>query len=56
MSGFLLNTANGSSLGGYYNIAGKGRDFTFHMVLSGAEKTESPLDYVTDGLRGQGHV
>ena len=50
------NTQNGSSLGGYYNISGKGRDFTFHMVLSGAEKTESPLDYVTGGLNGQGHV
>jgi hypothetical protein len=50
------NTANGSSLGGYYNIAGKGQDFTFHLVLSGAEKTESPLDYVASGLSGQGHV
>jgi hypothetical protein len=50
------NTQNGSSLGGYYNINGKGRDFTFHMVISGAEKTESPLDYVAGGLYGQGHV
>ena len=50
------NTANGSSLGGYYNISGKGRDFNFHMILSGAEESESPLDYIASGLKGKGHV
>ena len=50
------NTPNGSSLGGYYDVRGKGRDFNFHMVLTGAEKSESPLDYVASGLYGQGHV
>ncbi|MEG3223986.1 MAG: hypothetical protein BME94_00305 [Methanobacteriales archaeon Met13] len=46
----------GSSLGGYYQVDGKGRNFNLHLVLSGAEKTESPLDYTKDGLRATGHI
>lgn len=49
-------TSNGSSLGGYYNINGTGRDFAMLMVLSGAEKSESPLDYTSDGLHVTGHI
>ena len=49
-------SAAGSSLGGYYHVEGKGRDFNLHMVISGAEKTESPLDYTADGLYAQGHL
>ncbi len=49
-------TAAGSSLGGYYQVSGKGRDFNLHMVISGAEKTESPLDYTADGLWATGHL
>ena len=48
--------ANGSSLGGYYGINGTGRDFNMILVLSGAEKTESPLDYTSDGLKVTGHI
>lgn len=50
------STAAGSSLGGYYHVEGKGRDFNLHMVISGAEKTESPLDYTADGLWATGHL
>jgi hypothetical protein len=49
-------SAAGSSLGGYYHVEGKGRDFTMHMVISGAEKTESPLDYTAEGLWATGHL
>lgn len=44
------------SLGGYYKIDGKGRDFNFFLKLTGAEKSESPLDYTEDGLRGTGRI
>ncbi len=50
------HTEAGSSLGGYYHVEGKGRDFNLHLVLSGAEKTESPLDYTADGLWATGHL
>ena len=50
------NTPNGSSLGGYYSINGTGRDFKMLLVLSGAEKGESPLDYTSDGLKVTGHI
>lgn len=49
-------SAEGSSLGGYYHVEGKGRDFNLHMVISGAEKTESPLDYTAEGLWATGHL
>jgi hypothetical protein len=48
--------ANGSSLGGYYIINATGRDFDMVMVLSNAEKSESPLDYTADGLHVTGRI
>jgi hypothetical protein len=50
------NDQNGSSLGGYYKINATGRDFNMLMVLPGAEKSESPLDYTADGLRVTGRI
>jgi len=50
------STSNGSYLGGYYDINGTGRNFNMVLVLSGAEKSESPLDYTSDGLKVKGHV
>lgn len=50
------NTENGSSLGGYYTINASGRDFKMLMVLSGAEQSESPLDYTADGLHVTGRI
>ncbi len=47
---------NSASLGGYYKINGKGRDFNFFLQLTGAEKSESPLDYTADGLNGTGKI
>jgi hypothetical protein len=47
---------NSSSMGGYYKIDGKGRDFNLFLKLSGAEKSESPLDYTEDGLTGVGRI
>ena len=47
---------NAGSLGGYYKIGGKGRDFNFFLKLTGAEKSESPLDYTEDGLYGTGRI
>lgn len=47
---------NAGSLGGYYKINGKGRDFNFFLKLTGAEKSESPLDYTGDGLNGTGRI
>lgn len=49
-------TSNGSYLGGYYDINGTGRDFKMLLVLSGAEQSESPLDYTSDGLKVTGHI
>jgi len=50
------NTSNGGSLGGFYTIQGQGREFSFHMVLPGAEGPESPLDYTSSGLDGTGKI
>ncbi len=50
------NHPNESSIGGYYKIYGKGRDFNFRIVLPGAENQESPLDYTADGLNGTGNI
>ena len=47
---------NSSSMGGFYKINGKGKDFNFFLKLSGAEKSESPLDYTADGLTGVGRI
>jgi hypothetical protein len=47
---------NGSAMGGFYEINGTGRDFSMLVVISGAEKTESPLDYTSDGLKIKGHI
>jgi len=47
---------NSGSLGGFYKINGKGKDFKFFLKLSGAEQSESPLDYTADGLNGTGHI
>ena len=50
------STPGGSYLGGSYDINGTGRDFNILLALSGAEKSESPLDYTSDGLKVKGHV
>jgi hypothetical protein len=50
------NSANEDSIGGYYKVYGKGRDFNFHISLPGAEDMESPLDYTKDGLNGTGRI
>jgi hypothetical protein len=50
------NQQNGSSLGGFYSIYGKGENFNFTIMLPGAENKESPLDYTKDGLNGTGHL
>jgi len=55
-SSHVIVPANGSTLGGYYQINGTGRDFKMLLVLSGAETTESPLDYTSDGLDVTGHM
>jgi hypothetical protein len=47
---------NGSSLGGYYKIKGKGKHFNLFLNLTGAEKSESPLDYTSGGLTGNGTI
>jgi len=47
---------NSGSLGGFYKINGKGKNFNFFLKLSGAEKSESPLDYTADGLNGTGRI
>lgn len=44
------------TLGGYYTVDGKGRDFNFLIKLPGAERSESPLDYTADGVRGTGKI
>lgn len=50
------STPNEDHLGGYYDVNGTGRDFKMLLVLSGAEKGESPLDYTSDGLKVTGHI
>jgi hypothetical protein len=51
-----ISDPNSASLGGFYKINGKGKDFNFLLKLSGAEKSESPLDYTADGLKGTGRI
>lgn len=50
------NSPTEGSLGGYYRINGKGRDFNFFLVLAGAEKVEHPICYAADGLSGSGRI
>lgn len=50
------NTQNGGSLGGPYNIKGKGQEFTFNVALRGAENFEDPLCYTSSGLNGTGSI
>lgn len=50
------SNATGSYLGGSYKINGTGRNFNILLTLPGAEKTESPLDYISDGLHITGHI
>ena len=50
------NTENGGSLGGTYNISGKGEKFNFNVDMQGAENFEDPLCYTSTGLTGNGTV
>ncbi|WP_052374323.1 hypothetical protein [Methanobacterium sp. SMA-27] len=50
------NTVNGGSLGGPYNINGKGQKFKFTVALKGAENFEDPLCYTKDGLTADGKL
>jgi hypothetical protein len=50
------NTQNGGSLGGTYNINGKGQKFKFNVNMRGAENFEDPLDYNITGLNGNGTI
>ena len=50
------NTQNGGSLGGPYNINGKGQNFKFTVALKGAENFEDPLCYTKDGLTADGKI
>lgn len=50
------NQQNDGSLGGFYTIYGQGENFNFQISLPGAENTESPLDYTSDGLNGTGKI
>jgi hypothetical protein len=49
-------TTNGGSLGGNYNINGKGQKFTFNVNLRGAQNFEDPLCYTSSGLTGNGTI
>ena len=48
------DTPDGGSLGGPYNIQGKGQKFTFNVKMLGAENFEDPLCYTKDGLKANG--
>ena len=50
------DTQNGGSLGGFYNIYGKGNNFKFDVAMPGAENYEDPLCYTKDGLKGNGTI
>lgn len=50
------NQEKSGSLGGFYTVYGKGKNFNFHISLPGAENGESPLDYTKDGLDGAGEI
>lgn len=56
------NKPGEGSLGGYYSVEGKGKDFRFHIVLPGAEKFDTHQEngtlicYNERGLTGTGHI
>ena len=50
------NTHNGGSLGGTYNVYGKGEHFNFKVDMKGADQYEDPLCYTSSGLTGNGTV
>jgi hypothetical protein len=50
------NQANGTYLGGYYKINGTGHNFNMILNLTGAENSESPLDYTANGLHITGTI
>lgn len=50
------DTHNSGSLGGFYNIYGKGNKFNFNITMPGAEDYEDPLCYTKDGLKGNGTI
>src|ERR1700690_3825828 len=50
------DTQDGVSLGGTYNIQGKGQKFTFNVAMRGAQNFEDPLCYTSSGLTGNGTV
>jgi hypothetical protein len=50
------NTQDGGSLGGTYNVYGKGEHFNFKVDMKGAEQYEDPLCYTSSGLTGNGTV
>lgn len=50
------DTPHGGSLGGPYNIKGKGQNFSFTVALKGAENFEDPLCYTKDGLTANGTI
>ena len=50
------DTHNGGSLGGTYNINGKGENFNFKVDMKGADQYEDPLCYTSSGLTGNGTV
>ena len=50
------NTHNGGSLGGTYNIYGKGEQYNFKVDMKGADEYEDPLCYTSSGLTGNGTV
>jgi hypothetical protein len=53
---WIPSNNNEGSLGGYYNIQGQGKNFNFFIKLPGASESESPLDYIEDGLTGTGKI
>ncbi len=55
-SSHVVIPANGSTIGGSYQINGTGPNFKMLLVLPRAETTESPLDYTSDGLHVTGHI
>ncbi len=50
------NQSNGTYLGGYYKINGTGQKFNLFLNLTGAENSESPLDYTSGGLHVTGQI
>ncbi len=50
------NSDDTASLNGFFNVHGVGKDFNFHIMLPGAEKAESPLDYTSNGISGNGKI